>query len=56
MDGPLERLLAAADQRGMVVNLMYFYQGQDELFDSGEAIYRRRETSPSGSSIRNFET
>ena len=36
----LERLLAAADQRGMIVNLMYFYQGQDELFDSGEAIYQ----------------
>src|SRR5436305_13467212 len=26
----LERLLSAADQRGMIVNLMYFYQGQDE--------------------------
>ena len=38
--GRLQRLLAAADQRGMVVNLMYFYQGQDELFDSGEAIYQ----------------
>jgi len=34
----LERLLAAADQRGMVVNLMYFYQGQDELFDNPDAI------------------
>src|SRR6266478_3844981 len=36
----LERLLAAADQRGMVVNLMYFYQGQDEQFESTEAIHR----------------
>lgn len=35
----LERLLSAADQRGMVVNLMYFYQGQDELFESTEAIH-----------------
>src|SRR5262249_16755275 len=36
----LERLLSAADQRGMDVNLMYFYQGQDELFDSTEAIHK----------------
>ena len=36
----LERLLAAADQRGMIVNLMYFYQGQDEQFESTEAIHR----------------
>jgi hypothetical protein len=35
----LERLLSAADQRGMIVNLMYFYQGQDELFDSPQAIH-----------------
>src|SRR5882724_402186 len=37
--GRLERLLTAADQRGMIVNLMYFYQGQDELFDSPAAIH-----------------
>lgn len=36
----LERLLTAADKRGMIVNLMYFYQGQDELFESTEAIHR----------------
>jgi len=36
----LDRLLAAADKRGMIVNLMYFYQGQDELFESTEAIHR----------------
>ncbi len=36
----LERLLRAADERGMVVNLMYFYQGQDEQFESTEAIFR----------------
>jgi hypothetical protein len=36
----LERLLSAADQRGMVINLMYFYQGQDELFESTEAIHK----------------
>lgn len=35
----LERLLRAADSRGMVVNLMYFYQGQDELFESTRAIH-----------------
>lgn len=34
----LESLLRAADQRGMFVCLMYFYQGQDEIFDSPEAI------------------
>jgi len=38
--GRLERLLTAADKRGMVVNIMYFYQGQDELFESTEAIHR----------------
>lgn len=36
----LERLLRAADRRGMVVNIMYFYQGQDELFESTRAIHR----------------
>ncbi|MEX2264591.1 MAG: hypothetical protein WD696_21735 [Bryobacteraceae bacterium] len=35
----LERLLRAADDRGMIVNLMYFYQGQDEVFDSPGAIH-----------------
>ena len=35
----LERLLHAADQRGMFVNLMYFYQGQDEQFESTAAIH-----------------
>jgi hypothetical protein len=35
----LDRLLAATDKRGMIVNLMYFYQGQDELFESTEAIH-----------------
>lgn len=35
----LDRLLRAADQRGMFVNLMYFYQGQDEVFESTEAIH-----------------
>lgn len=34
----LERLLRAADERSMFVCLMYFYQGQDEIFDSPEAI------------------
>jgi hypothetical protein len=35
----LERLLSAADLRGMIVNLMFFYQGQDESFDSTDAIH-----------------
>jgi hypothetical protein len=35
----LDRLLRAADQRGMIVNLMYFYQGQDEVFRSTAAIH-----------------
>lgn len=34
----LERVIRAADQRGMVVNLIYFYQGQDEVFESDQAI------------------
>jgi hypothetical protein len=34
----LERVIRAADQRGMVVNLIYFYQGQDEIFDSDQAV------------------
>lgn len=36
----LERLLRATRQRGMFVNLMYFYQGQDEQFQSIAAIHR----------------
>jgi hypothetical protein len=36
----LDRLLKETDKRGMVVNLMYFYQGQDELFESTEAIHQ----------------
>jgi hypothetical protein len=35
----LARLLSAADGRGMVVNLMYFYQGQDEQFESPSAVH-----------------
>jgi hypothetical protein len=34
----LEKLLRAAGQRQMAVILMYFYQGQDEVLDSPEAI------------------
>lgn len=35
----LENLLHATDKRGMLVNLMYFYQGQDEQFQSTAAIH-----------------
>lgn len=35
----LGRLLRAADERGMIVNLMYFYQGQDEVFENTRAIH-----------------
>lgn len=35
----LERLLRAADRRGMIVAIMYFYQGQDESFASTAAIH-----------------
>ena len=35
----LERLLLAADQRGMFVNLMYFYHGQSGQFRSTAAIH-----------------
>jgi hypothetical protein len=35
----LERLLRAAGQRGMFVNLMYFYHGQAGQFRSTEAIH-----------------
>lgn len=38
--GRLERLLRAADRRGMIVNVLYFYQGQDEVFESTQAIHR----------------
>jgi len=34
----LERLLKAADDRGMVICLMYFYQGQDEVLEGPDAI------------------
>lgn len=34
----LARVIRAADERGMIVNLMYFYQGQDEVFESDRAI------------------
>ncbi len=34
----LERVIRAADERGMVVNLIYFYQGQDEIFESDQAV------------------
>ncbi len=36
----LKRLQRALDERGMILNLMYFYQGQDELFADTEAIRR----------------
>jgi hypothetical protein len=36
----LERLVRAADERGMVVGLICFYQSQDELFDTPAAIDR----------------
>jgi hypothetical protein len=36
----LQRLLQAANERGMFVNLMYFYQGQDEQFQSTAAIHK----------------
>ena len=38
--GRLERLLNAADRRGMFVNLMYFYHGQSGLFRSTDAIHK----------------
>jgi len=37
--GRLERLLRAADRRGMFVNLMYFYHGQSGQFRSTDAIH-----------------
>jgi len=36
----LEHLLRATDQRGMIVNLIYFHHGQDEQFESTAAIHR----------------
>jgi hypothetical protein len=36
----LLRLVRALDQRGMVLNLIYFYQRQDEVFESTQAIDR----------------
>ncbi|HXK60245.1 MAG TPA: hypothetical protein PLP42_10170 [Acidobacteriota bacterium] len=36
----LRRLQRALDERGMILNLMYFYQGQDEVLENPEAIRR----------------
>jgi hypothetical protein len=36
----LKRLQQALDKRGMILNLMYFYQGQDEVFENVDAIRR----------------
>jgi hypothetical protein len=38
--GRLKRLQQALDRRGMILNFMYFYQGQDEVFQDVEAIKR----------------
>jgi len=38
--GRLKRLQQALDRRGMVLNLMYFYQGQDEVLENVDAIKR----------------
>jgi hypothetical protein len=38
--GRLKRLQQALDKRGMILNLMYFYQGQDEVLEDVEAIRR----------------
>lgn len=38
--GRLKRLQQALDRRGMILNLMYFYQGQDEVLQDNEAIKR----------------
>jgi hypothetical protein len=50
----LERLLRAADQRGMIVTIMYFYQGQDELFESTEAIHTAARNATDWLVARNF--
>lgn len=36
----LKRLQRALDQRGMILNLMYFYQSQDEIFPDTASIER----------------
>lgn len=38
--GRLKRLQRALDQRGMILVLLYFYQGQDEVLEGPEAIKR----------------
>ena len=50
----LEHLLHAADERGMMVNLMYFYQGQDELFQSTGAIHSAARNITDWLIARNF--
>ena len=50
----LDRLLRAADRRGMIVNLMYFYQGQDELFLSTKAIHAAARNITDWLIARNF--
>ncbi len=36
----LKKLQRALDERGMILDLMYFYQGQDEIFAGPDAIRR----------------
>jgi hypothetical protein len=38
--GRLKKVQQALDSRGMILNLMYFYQGQDEVLENPEAIKR----------------
>ena len=50
----LERLLHAADQRGMIVTIMYFYQGQDEQFESTAAIHTAARNATDWLVAKNF--
>jgi hypothetical protein len=50
----LEQLLRAADIRGMAVNLIYFYQGQDEVFMSTKAIHAAAKNITDWLIARNF--
>jgi hypothetical protein len=50
----LERLLRAADQRGMFVNVMYFHPAQDEQFVSTQAIHKAASNVTDWLISRNF--
>lgn len=50
----LERLLRAADQRGMIVNVLFFYQGQDEVLENPAAVHAAVRNATDWIATKNF--